>query len=93
MKHTAMNLTVLALAIVLLLSPTLAWAQAAEGDDRPQPRPEELTVVKDVKIGSDGFDIPEEMVGAPWSGLLWGLVALAVVVSPVFVSARRSHFD
>ncbi len=91
MKHTAINLTVLFLAMVLLLAP--AGAQGQTTSDERAPRPDELAVVENAEMGADGFLVPDEMVGAPWSGMMWGLVAMAVVLCPVFVNARRSHFD
>jgi hypothetical protein len=73
-----------------------AEATAEQSDDtEPErvPRPDELVVVSGADGGADGFTLPEDARGAPWGGLLWSLVAIAVVLAPVFVSARRSHLD
>ena len=49
--------------------------------------------VETFEIGADGYPPPEEQMAPSWTAMVMALVALVVVLGPVFISAKRSHLN
>jgi hypothetical protein len=81
------------LLLVLCLVGSAAIAQATKND-----KPVEPLVVQPVGYEkgdvNDGFAPKEKVASSPaWLGYVLAVVAIGVVLAPVFKNARRSHLD
>ena len=97
------------LCIIAAVAALPAWPVAALADDEPVAAaddeavaaaddevvasPEDVIEVMEFAPGRDGYLPKGGAYSAPWMGLAFGLLAVAVILAPAFKSARRTHLN
>ena len=89
------------LCIIAAVAALPAWPVAAladdeaiaAADDEAVASPEDVIEVMEFAPGRDGYLPKGGAYSAPWMGLAFGLLAVAVILAPAFKSARRTHLN